>query len=128
MKLSILMTVNALVAVLFTVGTLFAPELMLELYGAKTINSELTLMTQFFGSGLFCYAVLTWFARNAGPSEARRAIILGLMASYFVGMIITGIGYFSAILNMFALLNIGLYVLFLLSYGYFLFASSETES
>jgi len=128
MKLSVVMTINAIVAILFGIGSMFAPAIMLDVYGAKTINAELIQMTRFFSSGIFCYAAMTWFARNAVESEARRAIVIALIISYVIGLIVTVMGYFSGVLNMFAWLNVGLYVFFLLGYGYSLFASGETKS
>jgi cation transport ATPase len=128
MKLSMFMTINAVVALLFGIASLFAPQIMLEVYGAKTINAELIQMTRFFSSGIFCYAAMTWFARNAEESEARRAIVLALIVSYVIGLIVTVMGYFSGVVNMFAWLNVGLYVFFLLGYGYSLLANTETKS
>jgi len=68
--------INAIVALLFGIGSMFAPAIMLDYYGAKTINAELIQMTRFFSSAIFCYAAMSWFARNAEASEARTAILL----------------------------------------------------
>lgn len=119
MTLSILLILNAIVALLFGIGSMFFPAIMLDYYGAKTINAELVQMTRFFSSAMFCYAAVTWFARNAAESEARQAILLALLISYLIGLIVTLLGFFSGVLNMLAWLNVGIYVFFISGYGYF---------
>jgi len=51
---------------------------VLSLYGV-TLSPAGLLVARLSGVALFGYAVLTWFARDAGESKARQAIVLALL-------------------------------------------------
>ena len=127
MKLRTLLGINAIFALLFGLGFLFAPESSLSAYGA-TVDAELSQMARFFGSAMLGYALLTWLARDAQESEARRAIILSLILSFAVGFIVALQGQLSGVVNTLGWFTVALYLFFVLGYGYSLFAKKDIRS
>nr|VFJ86037.1 MAG: hypothetical protein BECKLFY1418B_GA0070995_100167 [Candidatus Kentron sp. LFY]VFJ89870.1 MAG: hypothetical protein BECKLFY1418A_GA0070994_100913 [Candidatus Kentron sp. LFY]VFK15424.1 MAG: hypothetical protein BECKLFY1418C_GA0070996_101520 [Candidatus Kentron sp. LFY] len=125
MKLGVLLTLNAMIALMFGLTSIFIPEIMLTIYGAETIGTELVQMTRLFGSVVLGYAVLSWLARNAEGSDARQAILLAFIISYLFGLIVTLFGFFSGVMGMIAWLNVVLYLIFISGYGYFRFAKQD---
>ena len=118
--MKLLMTVNAIFALLFGLGFLLAPESLLSAYGA-TPDAELVQMARFFGSAMLGYALLTWFARATAESEARKAIVLSLILSFAVGFIVALQGQISGVVNAFGWFTVALYLFFVLGYGYLQF-------
>lgn len=125
MKLNILLTLNAIIALVFGVASIFTPGIMLNIYGAETINAELLQMTRLFGSVVFGYAVLSWLARNSEGSDAKGAILLAFIISYLLGLMVTLFGFFSGVMGTIAWLNVVLYLIFLFGYGYFRFTKQN---
>lgn len=77
MKLSILLSIAAIYMALAGLGFIFAPRAI----GIGAVPAEasaaLIAYLRLFGSPFRGIAVLNWTARNAEPSTARNAIILG---------------------------------------------------
>jgi len=118
MKLGTLFTINAVVAVIFGLAFLLAPEILLSYYGAK-LGIAGTLIGRFFGGTLIGYGLLTWLARNAEASEARNAIVTALFISNAIGVIVALIGPVSGIVNTLGWSTVVIYLLFTIGYGYF---------
>lgn len=76
-KLSILLTIAAVYMALAGLGFIFAPQS----FGVGAVPTDasaaLIAYLRLFGSPFLGIAVLNWTARNAEPSTARDAIILG---------------------------------------------------
>ena len=124
MKLGTLMTINAVFALLFALGFLLVPGYLLSAYGASA-DAELVQMARFFGSAMLGYALLTWFARNAEQSAARRAIVLSLGVSFGIGFIVALQGQLSGVVGTLGWLTVALYLFFALAYGYLEFFRKE---
>lgn len=120
MKLSTLFTINAIVAFVFGLAFVLVPETSISLYGI-TLSPGGVIVAQLYGVSLLGYAVLTWFARNAGESEARRAIVLALVISFTIGFIVALLGQLSGVLNALGWSTVAIYLLLALGYGYFQF-------
>jgi hypothetical protein len=116
MRLSTLLGINAVLALLFGLGFLIAPGPMLSAYGA-TPSPELAQMARFFGSGLLGYAILTWLARGITDAGARRAIVLSLILSFGVGFVVAVWGQISGVVHALGWLTVALYLVFGLGYA-----------
>ena len=92
----------------------------MSFYGS-TLSAGGLLIARLFGATLLGYAVLTWFARDAGESDARWAIIVALCIYEAVGVIITVFAIVAGTLNPLAWLIVALYLFFALGFGYYLF-------
>ena len=120
MKLSNLLVVNAIVALVYGIGELLTPATMFSLYGV-TQSPGARLMAQYFGLSLIAIGLLAWFARNVADSEAQRAIILALLISDVIGVIVSVLGTVSGVMNAVGWSAVGIYLLLALGYAYFQF-------
>ena len=83
MKLRILLSIASIYMAIVGLGLIFAPQRFGV--GAVPTDASGALITylRLFGSPFLGIAVLNWMARNAEPSTARRAIILGNIVGFF---------------------------------------------
>jgi len=120
MKLSLLMVINTVVAAIFGIGFVIAPSPVLVLYGISP-DAAFRLVAQLFGAALIGFAVITWLARNATASDARKAIVLALFISDGLGFILSVIGQLQGVTNALGWLNVIIYLVLALGFGYFQF-------
>jgi len=129
MKLGTLMIVNAIVAGVFGLGFVFAPGRVMSFYspevGGLEANAVLQVVAQLFGAALLAFAVLTWIARNAPDSEARRAILLALFVGDGVGCIVALIGQLGGEINALGWSTVAIYLLLAVGFGYFRFVAKH---
>jgi hypothetical protein len=131
MKLSALMIVNAIIAVVFGLGFVFAPSQMASFYSPEVGVTEagvvLEVVAQLFGAALIAFAVLTWVARNAPDSGARQAVLLALFIGDAVGFVIALIAQIGGAVNALGWSTVAIYLLLAIGFGYFRFmAKTET--
>jgi hypothetical protein len=127
MKLSALMSVNAVIAGVFGLALIFVPTEFLSVYGVTT-DAQFAFVGQLFGAALFGYGLLTWFARNAADSEARRAIVRALFTADAVGFIIALMAQLRGLVNAFGWSTVIIYLLLALGFGYFQFKKPTTTA
>ena len=125
MNLSYLMTINAIVAAVFGIAFVIVPGPTLAFYGVSA-DAPFRLVAQLFGAALVGFAVLTWSARKATASDARKAIVVALFVSDGLGFIISVIGQLQGIPNALGWLNVVIYLLLALGFGYFQFFKTST--
>lgn len=65
--------------------------------------------------------VFGWFARDAGESKARQAIVIALFVGDVLGFIVALLGQLSGVVNALGWSTVALYLLLALGYGYFQF-------
>ncbi len=126
MKLSTLMRINAVVAAVFGIAFVLVPGQVLSLYGPDT-TAALKYTGQLFGAALVSFAVLTWSARNAENSEARRAIVLALFVGDAVGFVLALIGQLGNVVNSLGWSTVAIYLLLAVGFGYFQFAKPAPQ-
>ena len=120
MKLSTLMIFNAVVAGVFGVAFLLVPDQVGSLYDVE-VNEILTYVVRLLGAELIAIAGVTWFARNADDSAARRAIVLALLIGNAIGFVVALIGQINNVVAAVGWGNVAIYLLLALGYGYFQF-------
>ena len=120
MTLRNLFILNAVIALVYGISSVLVPATVLSLHGMTQGPSE-RLAGQLFGVALIPLGLLTWFARNAEDSEARRAIVLAQFISCAIGVIVAVLGTLSGVMNALGWLGVVLYLLLALGYGYFQF-------
>ena len=121
MKLSTLMTTNAVVAAVFGIAFVLVPAQVMSLYGVEE-SAALNHVGQLFGASLISLAVLTWSARNAAQSAARKAIVLALFFGEAVGFLLALIGQLTNVVSALGWSTVAIYLLLALGFGYFQFA------
>lgn len=118
MKLNTLMVINAVVAAVFGIAFILVPSQVVSLYGVEE-TAALNFTGQLFGAALFGFAVLTWSARNASDSEARRAIVLALFLSDAIGFVVALLGQLGNVVNTVGWSTVAIYLLLASGFGYF---------
>lgn len=124
MKLSNLLLVSAVIALIFGVGLVVVTGSLLAVYG-MTVDRTGTVVAQLFGSLLLAFAVLNWFARNVTDPDARRAVILGNLTGNAVGFVVILLGQLSGIANQLGWSNVAIYALLALAWLYVQFIQRE---
>ena len=120
MKLSTLMIIKAVVCITLGAALLLAPGMLYSLFGAS-LNDVGKFAAREYGAALMGTFLLTWYARNATDSKARRAIILDLFIYDAIGLVITLIAVFNGVMNFLGWSVVALYGLLAIGYGYFWF-------
>jgi len=123
-SLSLLFTLNTIVGLLFALGFLIIPEQLISLYGAPT-SPATVYVARLFGALILGFITILWFARNSEESEARSAIVTGGFVGWVIGLIAALIGQFSGAVNNLGWINVLIYFLFALDYGFFKFVKKH---
>lgn len=87
---TVMMTIKAVVCLVFAPILLFFPEWFMNLLGSQ-YGSGTAVTARAYGAALVGNLVLTWLARKAEDSKARRAIIWSLFiydAAGFISMLV----------------------------------------
>lgn len=124
MKFKTLMVIKAIVCLGFAPLLLFLPEQLLNLLGTS-FGSGAALTSREYGATLVGNLMLTWFARNAEASVARRAIILDLFVYDAVALVATLILLFSGGMNPLGWGVAFVYLFFSVGFGYQLSQQSK---
>jgi hypothetical protein len=119
MKFKNLMIIKAIVCLFFGFLLLFIPDKLISLFGAA-LNDGGMFTAREYASSLFGNMFLCWFGRNAGESEARKAIIVALFVYDLIAFIMTAITVIAGVLNALGWLIVLVYLFFTLGFGYFL--------
>jgi hypothetical protein len=127
MSFKSLMIIKALVCLVFGILLLAIPDKLLSIFGA-TLGDGGMFTAREYGAALFGNLILCWFAKSAGESEARRAIILALFVYDLIGFIVTTITGFAGVLNLLSLSIVFVYLFFTLGFGYFLVKPPEVKT
>ena len=119
MKFKTLMVIKAVVCLGFGPLLLFLPGPLLTLLGSS-FGPGAALTAREYGAALIGNLMLTWFARNAEESVARRAIILDLFVYDAIALVATLLIQLSGGLNLLGWGIVAVYLFFTVGFGYFL--------
>lgn len=119
MKFKTLMIIKALVCLVLGLPILIVPVFLYSLFGAE-LNPGGVFAAREYGASLIGNLMLTWVAREADESKARRAIILGLTVYDAIGFVVTLIALLSGVLGPLGWFAAAIYLFFTLGFGYFL--------
>jgi hypothetical protein len=72
-----------------------------------------------FGSALISFPILLWFARKSGKAEFKKGVVYSLFAYYLVSTVLLVIAQLAGQMNAMGWGVIGLHVVFLVWFGYF---------
>jgi hypothetical protein len=117
MKLGLVFTLNAVIAIAFGVAFVIVPSEVLAAYGV-TLTPGTALVARLFGAALVGFGVISWFARSAAPSEAVRAIVLGFCIDSFVGCVVALQGQLAGTVNALGWSTVVLYGFFAVAYAF----------
>ncbi len=122
MTLRNLLTVSAIIGLIFGLGDVLAPTQLAEVYGVS-LNAGGAYNGQLFGAALLGFVALNWLARDITDTRALRAIVLANLVSLGLGFIVSLIGQISgeAGANALGWSTVAIYLLLGLGFGYFQF-------
>ncbi len=124
MKFKTLMIIKAIVCLGFGPLLLFFPGWLLNLLGT-TYGPGAALTAREYGATLIGGMFLTWIARNAGKSIARKAIIIHLFVYDAIALVATLIIQLSGGLNVLGWSIVFVYFFFTVGFGYFLIQENK---
>ena len=119
MKFQTLMIIKAVVCLSLGLPILLAPIFLYSLFGAS-LNPGGVFAAREYGASLIGNLMVTWFARKAAESGARRAIILGLCVYDAIGFVVTLIALLTGVLGLLGWFAAAIYLFFAIGFGYFL--------
>jgi hypothetical protein len=114
-----MMIIKAVVCLSLGVPILLVPVFLYSLFGAS-LNPGGVFAAREYGASLIGNLMLTWFARNAIESEARRAIALGLCVYDAIGFVVTLMAQFAGVLGPLGWFAAAIYLFFAIGFGWFL--------
>jgi hypothetical protein len=91
-KIRILLTLAAVVGLMFGIGLLLAPGLLLRMYGLATDGTG-ELLARLFGVEFIGFNLATWVARDSDArtkGSAARAVIRAHLVSETIGALVSG--------------------------------------
>jgi hypothetical protein len=124
MKLNTFMMIAAIIALIFGVGFIVVPAASLQLYGTST-NLTGEFLGRYFGAALIGLAFVIWLTRNAAPSETRNGLLTGLFVTMVLGFVIALYDKFAGNANALIWLNVVIYLLLAIGFGYFAFMKKD---
>ena len=119
MKFKTLMIIKAIVCLGFGPLFLFFPAWLLNLFGSS-YGPGAALTARLYGATVIGNMLLTWFARDADKSIARKAIIIHLFVYDAIGLIVTLMIQLSGGLNSLGWSIVFGYFFLTVGFGYFL--------
>ena len=119
MRFPTLLTIAAVLGIVFGLAFLFAPAAALGPYGVRTDASGL-IMTQFFGAALMQLAFVFWFLRDLPPSHIPR-MALGACAGEVLGLWVALRIQLAGHVNALGWSTVAIYALLAIAFGMFAF-------
>ena len=124
MNTKLLMTASGLALGLAGLFALFAPDLLLETFGASP-TTPLSIPVQLMGSLYFAFALVNWTAKDSAIGGIyARPVSLGNFAHFFVGGLILIKYFLSNNFNLVALLITMVYILFAVLFYWLVFRAT----
>lgn len=120
MRLSTLLLIGGLLALMFGLGFLLVPRPMLTLYGMP-IDPSVVLMARFFGAALVQLGLVLYLIRDVSDARTQRGVVIGSFIGSVVGLVVALTGQFWGLVNQFGWSTVAIYGLLTLGYGSIMF-------
>ena len=122
-----LFLVYLIVEVIFGIGFLFFPSLMMDPMGV-TLDETSTTFARLFGSLLISIPVLLFFVRKSASTEFRRGVVYCIFTYLLVSTIILLITQLKGLMNPMGWGIVILHFVFMLWFGYYLINQGKMDS
>ena len=120
MRLSTLLLIGGLLALVFGLGFLLAPRPMLTLYGVP-IDPSVVLMARFFGTALVQVGLVFYLIRDVGDPRTQRGVVIGSFIGSVAGLVVALTGQFWGLVNQFGWSSVAIYGFLTFGYGSIMF-------
>ncbi|HYF59081.1 MAG TPA: hypothetical protein VEA81_09005 [Burkholderiaceae bacterium] len=117
MSLRTVLSVAAVLAVLFGLSFLFVPVPTLALYDVGTVSPRHAYAAQWFGAALVSLGVLDWAARDVTDPVGRRAVVLGNLVHAAIGVVLGLLGVLQGTVGAFGWSTVVIYALLAAGFG-----------
>ncbi len=124
MKLNTFMIIAAVIAFIFGIGFIVAPTESLKLYGVTT-DIVGSFLGRYLGAALIGLAFIIFLTRDAPASPTRKGLLQGLFVTMVLGFVIALYDRFAGTGNAFIWVNVILYLLLAIGFGYFAFMKAD---
>ena len=125
MNLKSFFVITAVLGLALGLGFFCTPELMMSTFGISAGEAHQHTARN-FGSAVIALAVISWMARDATDSRARRAIILGLFTYFVFGSISIISFQLQGNANIYGWFIIVLHVILAFAFGYSLLVNRSS--
>lgn len=126
MKLRNLFLLNTVVALLFALGFLLMPGVLLDVFGFIN-NESAKLLGRFIGAELLVGGLITFLVKDTRDSNVLQAVILANLIASLVGFIASLAGVISGAMGIMGWLIVVTYLLLSLGFGYFQFVGPRRK-
>jgi len=122
MNYKFLFVLNALVALVFGVGFLVVPNIVLQFFGVSEQYASTMWASRFYGSAMVALGLVLWFAKDVDES-AQKGMGWALLISMAIGLVVSIAASVSskAVIRSNSWIPIVIYVLLGLGYAFMLF-------
>ena len=122
-----LFLVYLIVEVIFGIGFLFVPGLMMGPMGV-TLDETSTTFARLFGSLIISIPVLLFFARKSASSEFKRGVVYSVFIYLLASTIILLITQIKGLMNAMGWSIVILHLVFMIWFGYYLINQGKMDS
>lgn len=127
MVLKNFLTITAILALFFGAALLFAPAMVLGVYGLET--DEVGLMfARYFGSSFGGFGLLAWYEKDITDSSARSKIMHVMFYGGIVGSVISIYSQSTGLVNSVGWVSVGLFVVLTLGLAYFIYVKPDSTT
>lgn len=109
--------VAAVINFIFGIFVLLIPETFTSYYG-NTLSVGGVYFARLWAASVIGLAVMLWLARDAGASQALRAIIVASFVYVLIGLIVAILSQINGMANALGWTTVLLYLIFTLAFGY----------
>lgn len=120
MRLSTLLLIGGVLALVFGLGFLLVPRPMLTLYGIPT-DPSIVMMSRFFGAALVQLGLVLYLIRDVGDLRTQRGVVIGSFIGSVAGLVVALTGQFWGLVNQLGWSTVAIYGLLTLGYGSIMF-------
>lgn len=124
MKLSALLAVAGVVAIVFGLAFVLVPGQLMSYYGLNVGDATLFYIARLFGAALVGIGLMNWSARSSEASGARSAIVMGNMVGDGIGTVIAVMAQLGGVTNALGWSTVAIYALLTLGFAQHQFAKS----
>lgn len=119
-----LFTVACAVELLFGIGFMTAPTVLVSLFGA-TLGDFGGLLGRMLGTALVGFAVLLWIGRQSSSRETRWAVLVSVSTYWVLSAFFLLLGQLSGVMNVMGWGAFGIHLVLATAAGFCLLAESE---
>jgi len=119
MSVKVFLAIAAAIAIIYGIGFVLAPAVVLATYGMTT-DASTVLSARYFGLTLLGLGLVVWFVRDSSDAKALRGLLLGLAIQGVIGVLVSIWGTISGTMNAAGWSAVLIYAVLLAGYVYYL--------